>query len=42
MQHKFSVMTVNERLYVAGLMNDFETCLKQKNFEGINFYLKES
>ena len=42
MQYKFSGMTVFKRLYVAGLMNDFETCLKQKNFEGINFYFKES
>jgi len=41
MQHKFSVMTVNERLYVAGLMNDFEICLKQKDFKGINTILKK-
>ncbi|WP_244281729.1 hypothetical protein [Flavobacterium xueshanense] len=34
-------MTVNERLYVAGLMNDFEICLKQKDFEGINSVLKK-
>ncbi|SFE34352.1 hypothetical protein SAMN04488131_101432 [Flavobacterium xueshanense] len=41
MQYKFSGMTVNERLYVAGLMNDFEICLKQKDFEGINSVLKK-
>lgn len=41
MQHKFYGMTVNERLYVAGLMNDFETCLKQKDFKGINTILKK-
>ena len=41
MQFKFSGMTVNERLYVAGLMNEFETCLKQKDFEGINSVLKK-
>ena len=34
-------MTVNERLYVAGLTDDFETCLKQKDFEGIKSILKK-
>ena len=34
-------MTVNERLYVAGLTNDFEYCLKQKDFEEIKLILKK-
>ena len=34
-------MTVNERLYVAGLTNEFETCLKQKDFEKIKSILKK-
>ena len=41
MQYKFSGMTVFKRLYVAGLMNDFEICLKQKDFEGIKSILKK-
>lgn len=34
-------MTVNERLYVAGLTNDFEYCLKQKDLEEIKLILKK-
>ena len=41
MQFKFSGMTVNERLYVVGLMNEFESCLKQKDFEKIKSILKK-
>ena len=41
MQYKFSGMKVNESLYVAGLKNEFETCLKQKDFEGIKSILKK-
>ena len=41
MQYKFSGMAVNEQLYVTGLTNDFETCLKQKDFKEINSILKK-
>ncbi|MFV8321576.1 hypothetical protein [Flavobacterium sp. LB3P21] len=41
MESKFSGMTVNERLYVGGLMNDFDNCLKQKDVEGIKSILKK-
>ena len=41
MQFKFSGMTVNERLYDVGLMNEFESCLKQKDFEKIKSILKK-
>ncbi|WP_167400486.1 hypothetical protein [Flavobacterium glaciei] len=41
MLSKFFGMTVNERLYVAGLTNDFEYCLKQKDFEEIKSILKK-
>lgn len=41
MLSKFFGMTVNERLYVAGLTNDFEYCLKQKDFEEIKLILKK-
>ncbi|WP_426062869.1 hypothetical protein [Flavobacterium sp. DSP2-3-1] len=34
-------MTVNERLYVVGLTNEFESCLKQKDFEKIKSILKK-
>ncbi|WP_199878492.1 hypothetical protein [Flavobacterium sp. RSP49] len=41
MESKFSGMTVNERLYVGGLINDFDNALEQKNVEGIKAVLKK-
>ena len=41
MQFKFSGMTVNEQWQVTRLTNDFEICLKQKDFEGIKSILKK-
>jgi hypothetical protein len=41
MESMFSGMTVNERLYVGGLMDDFDNCLKQKDVEGIKSILKK-
>jgi hypothetical protein len=41
MESKFTGMTVNERLYVGGLMNDFDNCLKQKDVEGIKYILRK-
>ena len=40
-ENSFSGMTVNQRLYVSGLMDDFDYCLKQKDKEGIKFILKK-
>ena len=40
-QNSFSGMTVNERIYVSGLMDDFDYCLNQKDKEGIKFLLKK-
>ena len=40
-ENKFFGMTVNERLYVAGLMNDFNYYLKQKDIERIKSILKK-
>ena len=40
-ENSFSGMTVNERLYVSGLMDDFDYCLKQKDMEGIKSILKK-
>lgn len=33
-------MTVNERLYLRGLMDNFDSCLKQKDVEGIKAILR--
>ncbi|RTY94433.1 hypothetical protein EKL32_11850 [Flavobacterium sp. GSN2] len=41
MESKFSGMTVNERLYVRGLINDFDNALEQKNVEEIKAVLKK-
>ncbi|MFV5700466.1 hypothetical protein ACM55F_01205 [Flavobacterium sp. XS2P12] len=41
MESKFTGMTVNERLYVGGLMNDFDNCLKQKDVDGIKSILRK-
>ncbi|RTZ10181.1 hypothetical protein EKM05_05295 [Flavobacterium sp. GSP27] len=41
MENKFSGMTVNERLYVGGLINDFDNALEQKNVEEIKAVLKK-
>ncbi len=40
-ENKFFCMTVNERLIVAGLMNDFNYYLKQKDIERIKSILKK-
>lgn len=40
MESIFSGMTVNERLYLRGLMDDFDSCLKQKDVEGIKAILR--
>jgi hypothetical protein len=40
-EKRFSGMTVNERLYVSGLMNSFESCIKNKDVEGIKSILRK-
>lgn len=40
-ESKFSGMTVNERLYSSGLMDDFDYFLKKKDIEGITSTLKK-
>lgn len=34
-------MTGKERLYIGGLSNDFDTCEKKKDVEGIKAILKK-
>ena len=38
---KYVGMTVNERLYVSGLMGEFDKAVKNKNTESIVSILKE-
>jgi hypothetical protein len=40
-ESRFYGMTVNERLNVDGLINDFDRYLKQKYIEGIKSILKK-
>ncbi len=41
LENRFSGMTVNERLYVSGLMSDFDSCLKKKDIKGIKSILRK-
>lgn len=40
-ESRFSGMTVNERLNLDDLINDFDYCLKQKDIEGIKSIQKK-
>ncbi|WP_016988634.1 hypothetical protein [Flavobacterium sp. ACAM 123] len=40
MANKYSGMTVNERLYVSGLSNDFDNAVKENNIKKIIEILK--
>jgi sulfur carrier protein ThiS len=41
MENKYSAMTVNERLYVSGLMNEFDKSVKEKDTNKVKSILKE-
>ena len=41
MDRKYVGMTVNERLYVCGLLNQFDKAVKEKNVTEIIFLLKK-
>lgn len=40
MDNKYAGMTVNERLYVSGLMEEFEEAVKEKNTEKARIVLE--
>lgn len=41
MDNKYVGMTVNERLYVSGLMGEFDEAVKEKNTEKVRAILKK-
>ncbi|WP_017444189.1 hypothetical protein [Gayadomonas joobiniege] len=41
MDNKYAGMTVNERLYVSGLMGEFDEAVKQKNSETVRAILEK-
>ena len=41
MDNKYAGMTVNERLYVSGLMGEFDEAVKQRNSEKVRAILEK-
>jgi hypothetical protein len=41
MDNKYAGMTVNERLYVSGLMGEFDDAVKQKDSEKVRSILEK-
>jgi hypothetical protein len=41
MDNKYAGMTVNERLYVSGLMGEFDEAVKKKNSEEVRAILEK-
>lgn len=41
MDNRYKGMTVNERLYMSGLLEEFDFAVNEKNIEKIIFILKK-
>ena len=41
MDYKYAGMTVNERLYVSGLMDEFEEAVEKKNTDKVRAILEK-
>jgi iron uptake system EfeUOB component EfeO/EfeM len=41
MDNKYAGMTVNERLYVSGLMDEFDDAVKKKDIEKVRAILEK-